>query len=317
MENEAPEERKKRLARERGKRWRAKPASIESEQKRAKKKLPARAARRVINQMRLQAGRAWSALQNALSGPAPANMKEASHNVLLRAEANIEAAILQAKITKELARTGYFKLESEEMAHFMAEVREQWPAQTDLSSWQKVFNPVKTRFQQRLEHIGSRSPYHAAAQVVLNRVVPYINGVLFGQQLHLTCVNGVFLVSKKCKEADAVPQGAHRDWQYTQLMQNKEVGFPVGVLISVMDGGKFHFWPDSLDSDSVSRADMITIQLKAGDIVLFNGAAVHAGAGYVGVEGEVHIRIHFYTCSTEHRRIWHVSNKTELVQCIE
>jgi hypothetical protein len=193
--------------------------------------------------MRLQAGRAYSALQRALSGPAPT--AEASQHVLLRAEAKMEAAQLQVKITQHLATAGYINLECTEMEQFMAEVREQWPANTDLSSWQKVFNPLQTRFQQRLEHIGRKSAYHAAAQSVLNKAVPYINNVLFGQQLQLTCVNGVFLASKKCKEADAVPQDAHRDWEHAQLMQNMELGFPVGVLISAMDGGKFHFWRNS------------------------------------------------------------------------
>jgi hypothetical protein len=310
MESESPEERKKRLARERGKRFREKPHVKEQERKRA-------AVTRLLSQMRLQAGRAWSALQNALSGPAPRNMAEASQQVLLGAEAKVEAAQLQFTITQHLATSGYLKLQSAEMAGFMAEVREQWPATTDLSQWQKVFNPVQTRFQQRLEHISRKSPFFAAASTVLQKVVPYVNNVLFGQQLQLTCVNGVFLASKKCREVDVLPQDAHRDWQHEQLMAHKSIGFPVGVLISAMDEGKFHFWPNSLDSDSVKRADMITIELDAGDIVLFNGAAVHAGAGYAGAEGDVHIRVHFYTCSTEHKRVWHVNNKIELVSCIE
>jgi ectoine hydroxylase-related dioxygenase (phytanoyl-CoA dioxygenase family) len=79
-----------------------------------------------------------------------------------------------------------------------------------------------------------------------------------------------------------------------------------------------HLWPDSLDSAEVSRADMITVDLNAGDLVLFNGALVHAGAGYAAAadnEGEWHFRVHFYTRSSEHRRVWHVSNATELVSC--
>jgi hypothetical protein len=269
--------------------------------------------------MRLQAGRAFLALQNALSGPASISMAEASQQVLLRTEARMEAAQLQFKITQHLATSGYIKLESTEMREFMAEVRGQWPATTEFSkSWQKVFNPVHTRYQQRLEQISCRSPYYAAARTVLEKVVPYVNSVLFGQQLLLTCVNGVFLASKKCSNpADVVPQEAHRDWRHAQLMENRSVGFPVGVLISVMEGGTFHVWPDSLDSETVNRADMITINLNAGDIVLFNGAAVHAGAGYIGTDGDVHLRIHFYTCSIEHKRVWHVSNKTELVPCVE
>jgi ectoine hydroxylase-related dioxygenase (phytanoyl-CoA dioxygenase family) len=179
-----------------------------------------------------------------------------------------------------------------------------------LTGWEKVFNPVATRFQQRLE---SFSTYHAAAQIVLHRAVPFINSVLFGQQLQLTCVNGVFLASKRCEPVDVVPQHAHRDWPHEQLMDHKSAGFPVGVLISVMDGGKLHLWPDSLDSAEVSRADIITVDLK-GDLVLFTGALVHAGTGYDAAadnEGELHFRVQFYTCSIEHRRVWHVSNATE------
>jgi hypothetical protein len=102
-------------------------------------------------------------------------------------------------------------------------------------------------------------------------------------------------------------------------MGHKSAGFPVGVLISVMDGGNLHLWPDSLDSAEVSRADMITVDLNAGDIVLINGALVHAGAGYAAAhgEGELHFRVHFYTCSSEHRCVWLVSNATELVSCVQ
>jgi ectoine hydroxylase-related dioxygenase (phytanoyl-CoA dioxygenase family) len=218
---------------------------------------------------------------------------------------------------QHLATPGYVKLKSEDMVGIMQTVREQLPASNPLTGWEKVFNPVATRFQQRLESFSTRSPYHAAAQTVLHRAVPFINSVLFGQQLQLTCVNGVFLASKRCEPIDVVPQHAHRDWPYEQLMDHKSAGFPVGVLISVMDGGKLHLWPDSLDSTEVSTADMITVDLNAGDIVLFNGALVHAGAGYAAAdgEGELHFRVHFYTCSTEHRRVWHVSNATELVSC--
>jgi hypothetical protein len=74
--------------------------------------------------MRLQAGRAYTALQAALARPAPENMAEASHQVVLRAEAKAEAAILQLKIMQHLATPGYVKLESEDMAGIMRTVRE-------------------------------------------------------------------------------------------------------------------------------------------------------------------------------------------------
>jgi hypothetical protein len=313
--------RKRRLSREANQRWRQKAEVKERERKRAALNAPIRAARRAVAQMRLQAGRAYTALQTALFRAPPENLTEASHQVVLRAEAKAEAAALQLNIMQHLATPGYIKLESTDMADVMQAVREQLPAASPLTCWEKVFNPVATRFQQRLESFSTRSPYYAAAQTVLHRAVPFINNIWFGQQLQLTCVSGVFLASKKCLlAADVVPQEAHRDWPHEQLMDHKSAGFPVGVLISVMDGGKLHLWPDSLDSEEVNRADMVTVELNAGDIVLFNGALVHAGAGYAAAddtEGEVHFRVHFYTCSTEHRRVWHVSNTTELVSCTQ
>eukprot|EP00953_Heterococcus_sp_UTEX-ZZ885_P015288 8613-Heterococcus_DN1.PRE.5 len=173
---------------------------------------------------------------------------------------------------QHLAGPGYIKLESADMVGIMQTVQEQLPASNPLTGWETVYDPVAARFQQRLESFTTRSPYYAAAQSVLHRAVPFTNNVLFRQQLHLTCVNGVFLASKRCELVDVVPQYAHRDWPHEQLMNHNSAGFPVGVLISIMDGGKLHLWPDSLDSTEVSRADIITVDLNAGNFVLFNGA---------------------------------------------
>ena len=54
--------------------------------------------------------------------------------------------------------------------------------------------------------------------------------------------------------------------------------------------------------------------MKAGDIVLFNGTLVHAGAAYTDKGNEVHLRINFYTNSTGHNCNWHVNNTTEIAQ---
>jgi hypothetical protein len=40
----------------------------------------------------------------------------------------------------------YIKLESTDMADIMQTVREQLPASNPLTGWEKVFNPVATRF---------------------------------------------------------------------------------------------------------------------------------------------------------------------------
>jgi hypothetical protein len=89
--------RKRRLSREANQRWRQKADVKERERKRAALYAPIRAARRSVVQMRLQAGRAYTALQAALARPAPENMAEASRQVVLRAEAKAEAAALQLK----------------------------------------------------------------------------------------------------------------------------------------------------------------------------------------------------------------------------
>jgi hypothetical protein len=116
--------RKRRLSREANQRWRQKADVKERERKRAALYAPIRAARRAVTQMRLQAGRAYTALQAALARPAPKNMAEASDQVVLRAEAKVEAAALQLKIMQHLATPGYVKLESEDMVGIMQTVRE-------------------------------------------------------------------------------------------------------------------------------------------------------------------------------------------------
>eukprot|EP00953_Heterococcus_sp_UTEX-ZZ885_P007391 4479-Heterococcus_DN1.PRE.1 len=57
----------------------------------------------------LQAGRTYTALQAALSSSPPENLTEASHQVVLRAEAKVEAAALQLKIMQHLATPDYIK----------------------------------------------------------------------------------------------------------------------------------------------------------------------------------------------------------------
>jgi hypothetical protein len=115
--------RKKRLRREATQRWRSKPDVQSREKKDAVRNTPLRAARRAVGQMRLQAGRTYAALQNALSGPEPTNMAEASQQVVAQAEAKVEAAALQLRIMQQLATPGFIRLESVEMGAIMESVR--------------------------------------------------------------------------------------------------------------------------------------------------------------------------------------------------
>lgn len=93
--------------------------------------------------------------------------------------------------------------------------------------------------------------------------------------------------------------------------------FPVGVIISLHDGGELHVWPGSFDTMDVNEKDRVTVRLNAGDIILFHGALIHAGAGYEGDDGEYHLRLHFYTQTAHGRDAWPVVNKTELVRHID
>eukprot|EP00953_Heterococcus_sp_UTEX-ZZ885_P005141 3247-Heterococcus_DN1.PRE.2 len=63
--------RKKRLRREATQRWRTKPEVQAREKEAAALNAPLRAARRAVQQMRLQAGHAFAVLHNAFSGPEP------------------------------------------------------------------------------------------------------------------------------------------------------------------------------------------------------------------------------------------------------
>eukprot|EP00953_Heterococcus_sp_UTEX-ZZ885_P014705 8314-Heterococcus_DN1.PRE.3 len=80
-------------------------------------------------------------------------------------------AALQVNIMQHLATPGHITIGSANMADIMQTVRELLPAAGPLTGWKKVFNPVATRFQQRLESFSIRSPYYAAAQTVVHRAV--------------------------------------------------------------------------------------------------------------------------------------------------
>eukprot|EP00899_Mesostigma_viride_P004754 jgi/Mesvir1/1427/Mv14423-RA.1 len=93
-------------------------------------------------------------------------------------------------------------------------------------------------------------------------------------------VKGYFLWSKAgCKE-----QPAHSD--YTRYPGAWDVNYPVSVIVAPFAGTSFVYWENSilypgLDNMS-SRPDVKkkTLVLEAGDVLVWHGALVHAGAAY-------------------------------------
>jgi hypothetical protein len=96
----------------------------------------------------------------------------------------------------------------------------------------------------------------------------------------------------------------------------KHDGFPIGVLLSLHDGGILHLWPRSFDAAEVRGQERVTVRLRAGDVLMFHGALVHEGAGYKGADGEYHLRLHFYTQSTHGKNAWPISNETEHIRLV-
>ncbi|KAG5186580.1 hypothetical protein JKP88DRAFT_268090 [Tribonema minus] len=189
---------------------------------------------------------------------------------------------------------------------------------TAADPWENVFNAVPgTRCQVKLPDVGARSPFAAVKQLVMKELVPLINETLLGLS-DMEVTRPAILLSKKTPAEHAITQGPHRDWPTRRLKNalKKHDGFPVGVLLSLHNGGVLHLWPGSFDAEEVREQDRISVKLQARDIVMFHGAIVHEGAGYQGAVGEHHLRLHFYTQSARGINPWPISNETEHVRTI-
>ncbi|KAG5186594.1 hypothetical protein JKP88DRAFT_254527 [Tribonema minus] len=117
-----------------------------------------------------------------------------------------------------------------------------------------------------------------------------------------------------CAGAGRAPRLAVEE---AQRRLHQELHFPVGVLMSLHDGGAFHLWAGSFDATEVRKEDRITIRLDAGDVVIFHSALVHEGAGYEGDEGDVHMRLHFYTQSASDHLVRHYMPCTPCAHCVQ
>ncbi|KAG5176820.1 hypothetical protein JKP88DRAFT_227325 [Tribonema minus] len=181
------------------------------------------------------------------------------------------------------------------------------PIDTSCHPWERIFNPVHTRHQVKLFDVASRSPFVKAKRLVEQELGPLINRTLLGLGDREVTRPALLLSNKTSKEL-AHAQPPHRDWMLNNLKAalKHNNSFPVGVIISLHDSGELHVWPGSFDATEVNEKDRVTVRLDAGDIILFHGALIHAGAGYEGDDGEYHLRLHFYTQTAHGREAWPV-----------
>ncbi|KAG5187885.1 hypothetical protein JKP88DRAFT_347881 [Tribonema minus] len=243
------------------------------------------------------------------------------------ADANSALAQLQGLTAKAFATEGYTILPHHPRLQALARaILDAVPADMnpDVAPWEKVFNTVDgTRKQVKMEDVKrATSKYMPVKRLLVDELAPVVNDILLGLS-GLEVVKPALLLSKRTARRDALAQQPHRDWPLKQLLAaigNGQDGFPVGVLLSLQDGGQLHVWPGSHDTPKeqpIKLSDRVTIRLNAGDIVLFHGALVHAGAGYVGKPGTYHLRVHFYTQSAHGRSAWTIFNETEELQLID
>ncbi|KAG5176132.1 hypothetical protein JKP88DRAFT_228072, partial [Tribonema minus] len=192
------------------------------------------------------------------------------------------------------------------------------PIDTSCHPWERIVNPVHTRHQVKLFDVASRSPLVKAKRLVEQELGPLINRTLLGLG-----GQGSDAASTSTFQQDVVGARTCAAPSPRLMLNNLKAAlkhndsFPVGVNISLHDGGELHVWPGSFDTTEVNKKDRVTVRLDARDIILFHGALIHAGAGYEGDDGEYHLRLHYYTQTAHGRDAWPVVNKTELVGHID
>eukprot|EP00611_Tribonema_gayanum_P002414 TRINITY_DN1179_c0_g1_i1.p1 TRINITY_DN1179_c0_g1~~TRINITY_DN1179_c0_g1_i1.p1 ORF type:complete len:268 (-),score=34.42 TRINITY_DN1179_c0_g1_i1:202-1005(-) len=248
-------------------------------------------------------------------------IEQAARHASQAAVAMASLAQVEATSTKSLSTLGYIVFRANPtfagMAQGLLDALPTGFAPTR-PPWERVFNSVEgTRLQLNLSEIGTRSPYQPAKKFVINDVAPLINRTLFGLK-YKDVSRPSILLSKKTEAAHALAQGAHRDWPLNRLKGAiaRSTSFPISVLLSLHDGGDFNLWPGSFDATEVREEDRITLTLNAGDLIMFHGALVHEGVGYEGEEGDVHMRVHFYTQNATGVNAWPIENETERVHMI-
>ena len=89
--------------------------------------------------------------------------------------------------------------------------------------------------------------------------------------------------------AGGVEQEAHRDFLEVDTVeaQHKEKAVPGGVLVAIMDKTKLVVYPKSC-AGAVRKETKTTVELKAGEFLIFRGDLVHSGASYDSDNYRVH-----------------------------
>jgi hypothetical protein len=92
-----------------------------------------------------------------------------------------------------------------------------------------------------------------------------------------------------------LPQRAHTDYTDDAFKLVKDGNVPLACVIALMDNTYFDVWPEAIQCFNLSTEDTRVfhhrrLKLNAGDMLIFRGDLVHAGASF----SEFNIRLHMY-----------------------
>ena len=114
-----------------------------------------------------------------------------------------------------------------------------------------------------------------------------------------------------CSEPGCESQDPHADYTYEDLTRDRNDRFPenedmpLGVVVALQDNTFFDVWPGSILTID-KPATPIRLKLKrAGDVLIFRGDLVHAGAFFK----HYNIRIHTYLDHPSVKRTPNTTNK--------
>ena len=123
-------------------------------------------------------------------------------------------------------------------------------------------------------------------------------------------------------------QAAHCDYVPDQLLAAaSDATFPLAALTAVMPGTRIHVWPQSIklaytNPVLLSRRTTIqrvTVNLEPGDVLVFRGDLVHAGASYTEENVRVHAFLDTTTVPRDPNRTWlvHKDGSAEMRRIIK